>query len=218
MMWMYNDCWPTSNWSIIDYYRRPKPSYYAAKRACATLLPIIFERNGSVEFFFSNDGAGSHEVRLVFGQERLDGSPVWSQADAIRVGCCDTVRFHSLQRADLELESGDYLFIDAVVDGERLPRVTYFPGLWKDVEWPVPNITVDMLDQKEGGSGYVARLKVETDAYARLCHLVLPDQRMRLEDSFFDLCAGHSRTITLSSPERIDLSTISIGHWHTDWP
>ena len=46
MMWMFNDCWPTSNWSIIDYYRRPKPSYYAAKRACAPLLPIIMPRRG----------------------------------------------------------------------------------------------------------------------------------------------------------------------------
>ena len=56
MMWMFNDCWPTSNWSIIDYDRRPKPAYYAARRACATWLPIVFERAGRIEFFLSNDG------------------------------------------------------------------------------------------------------------------------------------------------------------------
>ena len=73
MVWMLNDCWPTSNWSIIDYYRRPKPAYYAAKRACATLLPIVFERRENVEFFFSNDGGTLCEAKLRFGQLHLNG-------------------------------------------------------------------------------------------------------------------------------------------------
>ncbi len=71
MSWMYNDCWPTSNWSIIDYYRQEKPAYYAAKRACATVLPIIFERKGKIEFFVGNDTLASQEAKLYMVRKSL---------------------------------------------------------------------------------------------------------------------------------------------------
>jgi beta-mannosidase len=37
LAWQLNDCWPATSWSIIDYYLRKKPSFYAIKRA---LLPL----------------------------------------------------------------------------------------------------------------------------------------------------------------------------------
>lgn len=32
LVWQLNDCWPTISWAIVDYYRVPKPAYYAIKR------------------------------------------------------------------------------------------------------------------------------------------------------------------------------------------
>ncbi len=33
LMWQLNDCWPGPSWSIIDYRRKPKKSYFSVKRA-----------------------------------------------------------------------------------------------------------------------------------------------------------------------------------------
>jgi len=33
MVWMFNDCWPTSNWSIIDYYRSEKTFFFTQLNA-----------------------------------------------------------------------------------------------------------------------------------------------------------------------------------------
>lgn len=38
LVWQLNDCWPTMSWAVIDYYRVPKPAYYAIKR---TLEPLV---------------------------------------------------------------------------------------------------------------------------------------------------------------------------------
>ncbi|KAK9350739.1 beta-mannosidase [Lipomyces doorenjongii] len=35
LVWQFNDCWPTTSWSICDYYLRRKPSYYALARVLA---------------------------------------------------------------------------------------------------------------------------------------------------------------------------------------
>jgi len=220
MVWMYNDCWPTSNWSIIDYYRRPKPSYYAAKRACATYLPIIFERRGRIEFFLSNDGRQPGCAEISFGQERIDGSIIWSKGASIRIGGCETVCFYTMKHSELRIQNGDYLFIDASIDGNKLPRITYFPDMWKNIKWPVPNISLEMIKQKSGKIGWITQFKITTDAYARFCHIILPSDigPFWLDDNFFDLCAGHSHTITIWSSEKIDKDMVKIGHWHTDWP
>ena len=37
LCWQLNDCWPTTSWSIVDYYLRPKAAYYAIKRCLAPL-------------------------------------------------------------------------------------------------------------------------------------------------------------------------------------
>ncbi|KAK9319319.1 glycoside hydrolase superfamily [Lipomyces orientalis] len=37
LVWQFNDCWPTTSWSICDYSLRRKPSYYALSRVLAPI-------------------------------------------------------------------------------------------------------------------------------------------------------------------------------------
>ncbi|KAJ3922775.1 glycoside hydrolase family 2 protein [Lentinula edodes] len=32
LVWQLNDCWPTTSWSIADYFLRPKPAYFSIAR------------------------------------------------------------------------------------------------------------------------------------------------------------------------------------------
>ncbi|KAJ7498968.1 glycoside hydrolase family 2 protein [Mycena latifolia] len=32
LVWQINDCWPVTSWSIVDYFLRPKPAYFAIAR------------------------------------------------------------------------------------------------------------------------------------------------------------------------------------------
>lgn len=220
MMWMLNDCWPTANWSIIDYYRRPKPSYYAAKRVSAALLPIIFERSGKVEFFFSNDGPAACTAKIIYGQERLDGTEVWSKETKVKTSQVDTVKFDAIEKTSMQFQEGDYLFIDARISSKALPRVTYFPLMWKNVQWPNPRIRLKMLEQKQEKGEWVSKIQVSTSAYARFCHLIMPDSAGMSwpDDNFFDLCAGDRHTVSIRSDKPFEISDIKIGHWLTDWP
>ena len=150
MVWMYNDCWPTANWSIIDYYRQPKPAYYAAKRACAPMLPIIFERNGQIEFFVSNDTLTNAHVSLSYGQESLDGRQIWKRQAHFVVGKNSTYKFAKVARAELKIVAGDYLFIEASIDGRKMDNVIWFPNGWKNIVWPQPKLQVELVEQKKG--------------------------------------------------------------------
>jgi beta-mannosidase len=38
---MFNECWPSANWGIVDYWRNPKPGFSALARAYQPVLPSI---------------------------------------------------------------------------------------------------------------------------------------------------------------------------------
>ncbi len=222
MMWMLNDCWPTANWSIIDYYRRPKPAYYAARRACAELLPIVFERAGRIEFFLSNDGPAPCRAEVRFGQAGLNGKIVWEDRQEVRVGACDTVCFHALPRADWKGEPGEHLFVEATPAGAGapLPRIFYFPDLWKSIAWPDPGIQIKPVRQELADAGWVTALDISAKAYARFCHVLPPDGAGHwwADDNYFDLGAGQRRRVTIRSASPFAAESLSAGHWLTDWP
>jgi len=218
MVWMYNDCWPTSNWSIIDYYRNPKPAYYAAKRACAPLLPIIFERSGRVEFLFSNHTMEDVEVEFVYGQETLQGTNVWHRKSKHTIQANSSFIFDCMQRKDLNISKGDFLYIDAVANGKKLQRVIYFTDGWKDIDWPLPKIKIEIIGQRLTGSEWQTKLKVKTDAFARMCHIVYTgkDKDVFFSDNYFDLSSGSEHEIYVSSSQKIDLKDLRVGHFLTE--
>lgn len=220
MVWMFNDCWPTSNWSIIDYYRRPKPAYYAARRACAPLLPIVMERGGMVEFFFSNDSLKPCAAELRFGLETLAGRQLWVRETRVQAEACSTAAFFSIERRALDCPADGFLFIEASLEDAALPKIAYFPNLWKDVPWPVPRIRVEMLDRCEREGAWTTVFRISTDVYARFCHILPAGEQAHFwaDDNFFDLCAGTAHLVACRSAAPLDPGLVRTGHWLTDWP
>jgi len=221
MVWSYNDCWPTSNWSTIDYYRTPKPAYFAAKRACAPLVPIIFERRGVFEFLIGNDTQEPARLEVSFGLKRLDGEPLWSESRTVEAAANGTTRFHSRPRQGFAFSPGDHFFLACTRGGTALREVVYFPEGWKDVPFSrEPGIQVALSGAREASGGVVTTLTVTTRKFARLCHLVYADEGARVEfsDNFFDLPERGTAEITALSGGPLATRLLRCGHWWTEWP
>jgi beta-mannosidase len=41
LVWQLNDCWPVTSWSIVDYFQRKKPAYYAMRRVLAPIAVAV---------------------------------------------------------------------------------------------------------------------------------------------------------------------------------
>lgn len=63
--WMLNDCWPAaSGWAFIDYYCRPKASYYAFKRSAKAIMSTIRYENGNFKVVVSNNGIYDKNIKV----------------------------------------------------------------------------------------------------------------------------------------------------------
>ncbi len=218
MVWMLNDCWPTANWSIIDYSRTPKPAYYAAKRSCEPLLPIIFSRGGKIEFFFANDTLSSQSVTVRYGQETLVGEKLWSKELELTVNANSTQMFDAIEHSKTE-QMDSFLFIDATVSGKETDRIVFFPNGWKDINWPESQVKMECLEQRREDHKWKTTIKISADTFVRLCHISFPERKNEItfSDNYFDLCAQHEKRMIIHSSDKFDIAKLHVGHWLTAW-
>jgi beta-mannosidase len=73
IVWQLNDCWPVTSWAAIDSEGRPKPLWYALRRAFAPRNLIFDNEAGIVSAVLINDTDRLWEGELSLSRERLDG-------------------------------------------------------------------------------------------------------------------------------------------------
>ncbi|KAL7420732.1 hypothetical protein Q5752_004683 [Cryptotrichosporon argae] len=89
LVWQLNDCWPCVSWSIVDYYLRPKPAFYAIARELRRYTVGVsrklvreprdettaayFTETEQVEVWACNSTLQSMDVRVFISAFHLDG-------------------------------------------------------------------------------------------------------------------------------------------------
>lgn len=62
MFWQWNDCWPVTSWSAIDYYGRKKALYYEVKRSFADSVLFIQKKENGFEVGVLTDVQDSNNL------------------------------------------------------------------------------------------------------------------------------------------------------------
>ncbi len=205
MVWMFNDCWPTGSWSLINFYGERKIAYYAAKRYSAPQIPVVVALKGEVRFAFDNCTFEKRDLVYTYGLAKLDGSIKWIKngkctAEANKLTMLDVCKLDDDVR-----EAGDHYFI--TVEGFDTARL--FPGTWKNIPWPESD---GIIEQVAPG---MVRITV-TKGFMRMAHLASKEigKAVDFSDNFFDLACGESRIIATTEPAE----NLRLLHWTSrDW-
>ncbi len=226
MSWMYNDCWPTSNWSIIDYYYQPKPAFYSAKRACKPLLPIIFERDSVIRFAVANETPNKIVVKAVYGQQNLSGKVIWKESVGFNQDKNCTHEFFRRKSNKTVSTENSFYFLSVVINGVQQDVVSYFADGWKNITWETPKLVMTMSGQRQLSDKWETKVKISTDKYARLVHLVWKNAEAKLsdkqtpsvwfDDNSFDLLPGLTKEVVITSVHKIKPEELKIENWMTD--
>jgi hypothetical protein len=161
------------------------------------------------------------EAFIAYGCESLNGNTIWEKEDSIKIKANSTTIFNTIKSNEVALSPGDFLYIDTTIHGELLPRVIYFPNGWKNIQWPSPNINIELLNKEYVEGVFSTNIKISTDKFVRLFHLSYigskEEEILLFSDNYFDLSAGKERIISILSGRELDLSDFRIDHWLTEW-
>ena len=73
VVWQLNDCWPVTSWAAVDFEERPKPLWYALRRAFAPQNLVFVTENDTVSVVVLNDTDQPWRGELALSRQRLDG-------------------------------------------------------------------------------------------------------------------------------------------------
>ena len=201
--WMYNDCWPaTSSWTIIDYYLRRKPSYYAVKRAFAPeMLSFAADQEG-LSAWLVNDHLSPVEGELEYGVGRFsDGKldVLGRAAHHVPANCSHRLLalpppcLSAKRKADT-LEQCSFYWARWLRGGRVISSHYHWLTPWKDVALPDPGLTFKVTRKADHHL-----VEVAASRYAWLV-VIEPAADLRPEDNYFDLLPGESRTLRVDGP------------------
>lgn len=203
LVWQLNDCWPVTSWSIVDYFQRKKPAYYAMRRVLAPVAVAVKRAH--------------HDWSVVHARPaKTSAWECWvasSKKGAVRADV--EVRFISIGsgrdiKAPLRHEgvevvaNGTTSIASGVIDNDREEPHVLAARIWidgqvvaRDVDWPQP---LKYLDFAERGvvveQGAHDRMRITARKPTK--GLVFEEREgVLVDDSALDVVPGDEQVVSI---------------------
>jgi beta-mannosidase len=210
LFWMFNDCWPATGWSFVDYYGIPKAAWYAMKRGFAPVIVVIEEAGERYRIWVCNDRRQAVDVEL---EIRRVAWSAGTGGEAVR-----RLRFEAPANAStvaLELSKDEFppTREGVLVCGLRVPegegpRAWHFDGLPGEMKPPPTKLCWAANPDTDGRSGM---LEIQSSSYARV---VTIDGEVDLSDNYFEMLPGERRVVSWRLKAEAERPAISITCWN----
>ncbi len=205
LIWMYNDCWGETGWTLIDYYLRRKASYYWFKRACRPVKVIIRRRGRKLVTRVVNDTLDSLQGTVEIGWMRIDGTASERRTRKVRIPANGAVELPATGiPSQSERDPREWIYA-ATLRGKGIEADQ---ALWKLV--PFRELALSQPDVTVVKKGRQVTLQSKV-----FCHGVhLRDKgRAILSDNYVDLLPGVPMTL-----QRIDGKAVDSLRFHAVIP
>ncbi len=198
LFWQFNDCWPAVSWSVIDYYLRPKASYYAVKRAFEPVIISLDEKEGWIEVWICNDTLKESKGKLELKSMSFEGKTLWREEREVSVPANQSVRVWVKSLSEMEIKSTKKDFVYASLSTEK-GKVENHLFLERERELEFPSRQFERrIHQNEDG----LEIELYASTFVRSVMLTVPDENPEFSDNFFDLIPGLEKKVRLDcSPE-----------------
>lgn len=206
LFWTLGDSFGIHNWSLIDYYLRKKPAYYAMKRAMAPVAVCI--RGYDVQ---SNAGAAGYREHWAAGdtlriqgmndtRQVQQGELVWQlmtlQGQVLSSGktVCELPANSSVQLAEVPVCGVDpertILYAAFFQQGVCVSESRYFLAPFAAMRCPAVNPVCRVEKEADG----LFRLCLRSDRFVWMLHLA-EQEGVEYSDNDFDLIPGVEKVV-----------------------
>ncbi len=205
LIWMYDDCWPETGWSVIDYYLTRKYSFYFLKRAFAPKKLLIRKKNGCVQVLALNESAEPAELHLLIGRYRLSKDIPTNERVLEEKQCVAHVAAHGRwdMTMDVSSDSESFWFVQCKNDS-RFESAISLRADWREHDFETSKVS----GQHEGNSGDRAIdvsskrngdnliIEIKSQCFIPMVVLQCQDEATKLSDNCFSLLPGEIKRVT----------------------
>lgn len=196
LFWQLNDCWPGTSWSVIDYFGLPKASYYYARKFFRpVLLTADHVQGDGLDVWVVNDRLVPYEDEVAVRIYDMEGNERASWTLQVSVPANSAAQVGSFRELELLGPLAPEQAVCVIHGSQVSPSEGsfYYFRDHKHMKFPEADLTVEV----DPGS---REITVSADRFARMVKIEFEADRISMDDNFFDLLPGQSRTIRVYRP------------------
>lgn len=192
LIWMFNDAWPETGWTVLDYYLNRKISYYYLKRAFQERRMILRTGSQGSELTILNEKPQELVTEITYGRCSFDGSKKTEHTLSIRISP------HGKEKLLLDLapEPGTDFAYALTADGQ-LEACTDLRPYYRRYELPEAKPDFRPVRLREGSG-----IELWTDVYVPCVYLKTDNEKQTYSDNYFPMLPGEKRVILLDGAYR----------------
>ena len=203
LIWQYNEPWPAVTFSMVDFFGRPKASYYWVSQAYSPVLGMFHLKDDRLSYWGVNDLRD--EKKCTVRIRRFDHSGTLL-GEASFQGCLSpnsTTRLIEEFPKLLRIEAADREFLHSELRcDETVSTRVYHTAFRKD--WHLPKARMSATYQRIDEE--TLRVEVASPGYVHFVSLSVKDPHARFTDNFFDLLPNELRVVDIHTRQDTPLT------------
>ena len=201
LFWQFNDCWPVTSWSAVDYYKNDKALYYEAKRSYENVITSVIKNKINYDVFIISDLMNNLKTDLQLKLIDFHGNVLWKNESEIKVEANSSKIYFSLPESTLNsFNKNNIVLVSNLGIRNNFERYLYYFDTTKNLALSKPKININQRNK--------ITFEITSNVLAKNIYLSEIDNEIELSDNFFDLLPGERKIIT--SKKEIDKSKIKI--------
>jgi beta-mannosidase len=186
--WMYNDCWPASGWSLIDYWGGRKAGWYGFAAGSRPIIAASEQTDKTVNWWLSNDLLEDIDVKARIFIQPVAGKAYDVKNINLKLKANESLKINELDLAQLKSKLGNNAILVCEIESAKGKDRSYWtPARPQDVKYEPVTLKSSQIRNFDSGT-----VTISTDKWARVVTL---DADVDFEDNYFELLPGETRTI-----------------------
>jgi beta-mannosidase len=192
LYWQFNDCWPVTSWSSVDYFGNWKAFHYQVKRSYENLLISVQEEKDSYKIFVINDDLEAISGNLKIQSNDFKGNLLLEKSFKIEVQPNSSEVYFTLSKKDIsEINLKKSLLNIEFNSGKKSTSTAFYFAKPKDLALEKPTITIKKVDD--------LIIEITSDILAKNVYLSTVENT-HFSANYFDVLPNQVYRITLSKP------------------
>jgi beta-mannosidase len=196
MFWQWNDCWPVTSWSAVDYYGRKKALYYEVKRSYNDLVILPIDYKGRYWFKVINESKAISSVQIVVDYIDFNKGVIWFESPVNRYDIKEDTTCWISMTPNLYNEKRETgcVRVRLQKDETTIASNFLFFNTPKALDLPKAKININIT---------ASTITLTSDKFAYGVYIDVPDG-VELEDNFFHLVPGEKKIVNFTSSIPLD--------------
>ena len=200
LYWQFNDCWPVTSWSTVDYYGNWKASQYQVKESFESIALLFSDNTESLSILGSNDTLEVQEGIVTAQLMDFSGNVIWKAVNECAISLetntnCMQISYNQLPNFDKQKT-----VLQVEFKGKNKQTVAYHYFVKpKELLLEKPTIEIKIVGE--------TLIEVKTNTLAKNVYLQTGEASMAV--NYFDLIPGFPKIIKMDKPIN-SLKTMSL--------